>query len=707
MVYGSANPARLPPHACVSSNSRCPKPTPSHANSNSHSRSHADQDNHNGIGDEGGEDEEGFYLRDTSLVFPIFSAVITRFVLRKATWTSDRVSRLFLAMASRHGLAATNSNNSSSTSGSGNYDDHNEEAVHVLRSLDARAMVLTQHNRLHEALTMYDRCAEMYHPPPPPPSHQVDGNGAVADSDNSHNPQQQQQPDLAVRATLNTQSQSQSQSDLVEGGDIVNSSTSAIVDDHTAASTSAVVVAATATTATATAKTAIIATAASTKPTPIAPVPSALSLAMKHKRLSEDMIRIYGADRGVIAIARGAMWNALAGRWTRARELAILAEPLLATLVLPGTNLLIPSAFPALRFIGSAYELSGHADKAWLLSQKALAFARSFSLSQNHLCMVARQTHDVFHEMYRRKALAMALQERIAQMGNGSNDGSTGSNHGSNYTSNHAAPPGSGRPMSSARVMPLPDEDPLVSEEVIERILAEASLSDQHQLTPPSAGGGGNGSGGGGGGGAAAGSKNIFASLTDPRSVVGNARLCVNVSRSYYSAKAEMCSLLGTDWLAALIRTTTTTTAAATATATAAAAATATVEGSSSVDATERQGLANPSPNPLRDDIYQELGVNSNQWLGGSGVLPTLVQIKEVLELGLRCADAAIGACRHNPIYPTLPYRNSYPTLIQHHLLYSNPTLLSPNLHTLIQPNPTISHYSMIFHDMPRYNRPI
>ena len=392
VVYGSANPARLPPHACVATNSRCSQPTHQHQ-----------------AGE--GEDEEGFYLRDTSLVFPIFSAVITRFVLRKATWTSDRVSSLFLAMASRHGLDTPSGQvnalklgdgiNSSSSSiddhshGGSHingqlYHDHYEEAVHVLRAMDARAMVLGQHNRLHEALEVYDRCANMY-------SVKVHGLAAEDGHAHSRNPLHQHQHqglgDHTITMTLDIQTQSQSQAALTHPltAALTSSDVDSLVPTTTISSLTSTNVHTDADAVTPIQAAGIVATETDTD------TPAALSI--QHKRLSESMIRIYGADRGAIALSRGAMWNALAGRWTRATEIAHLAESMLATLVLPGTNLLNPSAFPALRFIGTAYELTGHADKAWLLSQKAMAFSRSFSLSQNHLCMVARQTNDVFHEV--------------------------------------------------------------------------------------------------------------------------------------------------------------------------------------------------------------------------------------------------------------------------------------------------------------------
>ena len=397
VVYGSANPARLPPHACVATNSRCSQPN--HHHSHSHDRGQAGEE----------EDEEGFYLRDTSLVFPIFSAVITRFVLRKATWTSDRVSSLFLAMASRHGLDTPSgqvnalkrddgiSNSSSSSSiddrnhgGSHTngqlYHDHYEEAVHVLRAMDARAMVLGQHNRLHEALEVYDRCANMY---------SVKVHGAAAEDGHAHsrNPVHQGHSDHTITTTLDIQTQSQAAltHPLTAAAALTSSDVDSLVPTTTISSLTSTNVHTDADAVTPIQAAGIVATETDTD------TPAALSI--QHKRLSESMIRIYGADRGAIALSRGAMWNALAGRWTRATEIAHLAESMLATLVLSGTNLLNPSAFPALRFIGTAYELTGHADKAWLLSQKAMAFARSFSLSQNHLCMVARQTNDVFHEV--------------------------------------------------------------------------------------------------------------------------------------------------------------------------------------------------------------------------------------------------------------------------------------------------------------------
>ena len=254
-------------------------------------------------------------------------------------------------------------------------------------------------------------------------------------------------------------------------------------------------------------------------------------------------------------------------------------------------------------------------------------------------------------QMYRRNALAMALQDRGIMGGL-----QTGSSNHANTTSrldsggggkSVSSPSSSSSSWSTSLLASLADEDPTVSEEVVDRILAEASLADHLQLTPPplSARGGGGG---------AVGSRNIFALLTDPRSVVGNSRLCVNASRSYYSAKAEMCSLMGRDWLDIIIRTMTTPTPTTTNITTTISAV---IVGSTpdsgpgpdpSAVSTGRQGLPNPSPSPspspssLRFDIDQVLDMHSNQWLG-SDMPPTLGQIREVLELGARCADAAIG----------------------------------------------------------------
>ena len=181
-------------------------------------------------------------------------------------------------------------------------------------------------------------------------------------------------------------------------------------------------------------------------------------------------------------------------------------------------------------------------------------------------------------------------------------------------------------PSSSAPSLSVPTEVAVhpssysvIDEEVIERILAEASMTDQPQNTPPSAGGGGRGGAGR--------SKNIFSSLNETRSVHGNSRLAVNVSRSYYSAKAEMCALLGRDWLDAVVLAMTSaaidTTAATTSVGPGPTAAAAV--------ATESQGLDKPSPISLQH--------NDNS----SSPVPTLVQIREVLELGMRYAEAAIG----------------------------------------------------------------
>ena len=257
--------------------------------------------------------------------------------------------------------------------------------------------------------------------------------------------------------------------------------------------------------------------------------------------------------------------------------------------------------------------------------------------------------------MYRRNVMTMVLQEKGGQIG---------SSH-TNMTS-RLDDGGKPRTLSSTSMMSFfKDEDPTISEEVIERVLTESSLSDTPQLTPLSA------RGGGGGGGVVV-SRNIFASLTDPRSVMGNSRLCVNVSRSYFSAKAEMCSLLGRDWLDAVIRIMTVPTTTAT-----------TIEGDS-------LDPGSTSSSPLRYDIEKVLDMNSNEWLGSSSMPPTLAQIKDVLELGLRCADAAIGDYQ---TYSTLlrPYRN----------LSSFNLVLFLTYPTLIQFNPARTHllrYFMMYH---------
>ena len=119
-----------------------------------------------------------------------------------------------------------------------------------------------------------------------------------------------------------------------------------------------------------------------------------------------------------------------------------------------------------------------------------------------------------------------------------------------------------------------------------------------------------------------------------------------------------MCSLLGRDWLDAVVRIMTVPTTTATM-----------IEGAS-------LDPGSTSSSPLRYDIEKVLDMNSNEWLGSSSMPPTLTQIKDVLELGLRCADAAIG-----------DYQS---------LLYSTPPQSQPILYNLVLFKPILPSFNSI-----------
>ena len=111
-VYGSADPARIPPHLAVATT-------------------------------ELNSSDLTFYLHDGALIFPALSSLILRSALGHRNARIDLISKMFVSMSRAHHAATTMD-------------------VHLMRALDGRGLTCHVHNRLDEACAVYDELAAMY-----------------------------------------------------------------------------------------------------------------------------------------------------------------------------------------------------------------------------------------------------------------------------------------------------------------------------------------------------------------------------------------------------------------------------------------------------------------------------------------------------------------------------------------------------------------